>query len=137
MLFFGFVELWADYPGFEVDEEAVYITANLFAFPPFAGYGGMRLWIVDKGAGSGGFYDGGPAGVTIHDPYATAGLPTTTMPAQIYGDGGVGGPGSTVGTFLVGYSGLTFGGPGAPEALQVVTVDDPLGKVGGPFAERD
>lgn len=133
VLFGGFVELWADYPGFEVDEEAIYVTANMFAFPPFAGFGGSRLWIVDKGAGSGGFYDGGPAADTIYNPYAAAGLATTTMPAQVFGAGGVGGPGSTLGTFLVSYSGLTFGGPLAPEALQVVTVDDPLGNVGGPF----
>ena len=43
------------------------------------------------------------------------------------GDGGVGGAGSTIGTFLVGYSGLTFGGPGGVEAAQVITIDDPLG----------
>ena len=155
VLFLGFVELWADYPGFEVDEEAVYITANMFAVPPFAGLGGVRLWIVDKGAGAGGFYDGGAAGVTIHDPYAGGGIATTTMPALVFGsDGdsdsgadsdsgsdsdtddaatGVGGAGSTLGTFLVSYSGLTFGGPGGLEVLQVVTVDDPLGKIGGPF----
>ncbi len=136
VLFGGFVELWADYPGFEADEEAVYITSNLFAFPPFSGYGGMRLWIVDKGAGSGGFYDGGPASVSINDPYSASGLAgfdTTTMPAQVYGKGGVGGPGSTLGTFLFSYSGLTFGGLNQPEALIVITVDDPLGANGGPY----
>lgn len=131
-LFAGFVELWADYPGFEVDEEAVYVTANMFAFPPFAGFGGSRLWIADKGAGIGGFYDGGPASVVRYDPYAiTGGVATTTMPTQIHGQGGVL-PGSEVGTFLVSYSGLTFGGPEAPEALQVITVVDPLGKTVGP-----
>ena len=135
VLFGGFVELWADYPGFEADEEAVYITANMFAFPFFSGFGGMRLWIIDKGAGSGGFYDGGAAGGTIHDPYLAAGVPqfaTTTMPAQVNGAGGVL-PGSMIGTFLVSYSGLTFGGPGAPEAVNVITVVDPLGNLGGPF----
>jgi len=132
----GFAELYADYPGFEADEEAVYITTNLFAFPPYAGYGGMRLWIVDKGVGSGGFYDGGTASVSMNDPYGAVGLDsfaTTTMPAQVYGEGGVGGPGSTLGTFLVSYSGLTFGGLNQPEALLVITVDDPLGAVGGPY----
>jgi hypothetical protein len=137
VLFLGFVELWADYPGFEVDEEAVYITANMFAFPPFGGLGGVRLWIVDKGSGSGGFYDGGAAAVSIYDPYASGGIATTTQPAQVYGEGGVGGPGSSIGTFLVSYSGLTFGGPGAPEAVQIVTVDDPLGEEGGPFFTQE
>lgn len=127
---------WADYPGFEVDEEAIYITANMFTFVPFGSFGGVRLWIVDKGAGAGGFYDGGASGVTVHNPYASAGIATTTMPAQVFGNDGVGGAGSTLGTFLVSYSGLTFGGPG-PEAVQVVTVDDPLGAGGGPFFTQE
>jgi hypothetical protein len=130
---FGSFDGWADYPGFETDEEAIYVTANIFTFVPFGFYGGARLWIVDKGVGSGGFYEGGPAGDNVYDPYATAGLATTTMPAKVFGDGGVGGSESTLGTFLVSYSGLTFGGPGAPEAVQVVTIDDPLGNSGGPF----
>ena len=109
-------DYWADYPGFEVDEEAVYVTANMFTFEPFGSFGGSRLWIVDKGAGAGGFYDGGLSSVSVHNPYAAAGIATTTMPALVHGVGGVGGPGSTVGTFLVSYSGLTFGGLG-PEAV--------------------
>lgn len=133
-LFGGFVELWADYPGFEADEEAIYITANMFAFPPFGGFGGVRLWIVDKGAGSGGFYDGGPAAASVNDPYAGGGVATTTMPAQVYGDGGVGGPGSTLGTFLVAYSGLS---DGVTEYVEVTTVDDPLGNAGGPYFSQE
>ena len=84
----GFIEIWADYPGFEVDEEAVYVTANMFTFVPFGLFGGVRLWIVDKGAGSAGFYDGGPAVASAAlDPYAAAGIATTTMPAQVFGAG--------------------------------------------------
>jgi hypothetical protein len=122
-------ERWADYPGFEIDEEAIYITANMYSFVPFGLFGGVRLWIVDKGLGTGGLYDGGPAAVAIHDPYAGGGIATTTMPALVHGDGGVGGPGSTLGTFLVSYSGLS---DGLNEYIQVVTVDDPLGASGGP-----
>jgi hypothetical protein len=118
---FGSFDGWADYPGFEVDEEAVYVTANIFTFAPFGFFGGSRLWIVDKGAGAGGFYDGGAAGVTVHDPYASAGLATTTMPAEIRAATGAG-PG--VGTYLVSYSGLS---DGVLEFLQIVRVDDPLG----------
>jgi hypothetical protein len=119
----GPFELWADYPGFEVDEEAIYVTANIFTFVPFGFFGGSRLWIVDKGAGSGGFYDGGPADASAAlDPYASPGsVATTTMPAQVFGPGGAG-PG--IGTFLVSYSGLT---DGADEYIQVVRVDDPVG----------
>lgn len=126
----GPFDIWADYPGLEADEEAVYVTSNMFTFEPFGLYGGVRLWIVDKDE----FYDGGPASVAVYDPYAIAGgLATTTMPAQVFGDGGVGGAGSTTGTYLVSYSGLTFGGPDQPEAVQVIAVDDPVGKAGGPF----
>lgn len=118
--FSGF-DLWADFPGFEVDEEAVYITANIFTFVPFGIFGGSRLWIVDKGEDSGGFYDGGPGSFTVHNPYASGGVATTTMPAEIREAGGAG-PG--IGTYLVSYSGLS---DGVDEFVQVVRVDDPLG----------
>ncbi len=127
---FGSFDGWADYPGLEVDEEAVYVTANIFTFNPFGFYGGNRVWIVGKD----GFYDGDAASAGVYDPAGASGfISTTMMPAQVYGDGGVGGPGSSLGTYLVAYSGLTFGGPGAPEAIQVITIDDPLGAAGGPF----
>ena len=51
---------WADYPGFAVDEEAIYVTANMFSHIAGA-FGGTRLWIIDKGVDTGGFYDGGAA----------------------------------------------------------------------------
>lgn len=121
----GGVDTWADYPGFEVDEEAIYITANQFEFPGLASTFGMRLWILPKAP----FYSGGGASHTVHDPYGATGNPgfaTTTMPAKVTGAGGVG-PG--IGTFLCSYSGLTFGGPAANEALFLIRVDDPLGAV--------
>ncbi|MCB9088283.1 MAG: choice-of-anchor D domain-containing protein [Calditrichae bacterium] len=121
------VPAWADYPGFELDEEAIYVTANMFPFA--AGDVAVRLWIIDKGV-SGGFYSGGSASVTIHDPYAGGGVPVTTMPAQVYGAGGVPGGSGDVGTFLVGYDGLS---DGSSEFVQIVRVDDPLGSAGGPF----
>ena len=118
----GAIAHWADYPGFEVDEEAIYITNNMFQFASTGGptFGGVRLWIVDKGV-IGGFYAGAPASFTIHDPYAGGGIAATTMPAQVFGAGGIG-PGR--GTFLVSYSGINIG---IDEAVQVVRVDAPLG----------
>jgi hypothetical protein len=117
------VDCWADYPGFEVDEEAVYITSNMFQFLSLGGAGaGVRLWIVDKGVASG-FYHGDAASVNRYNPYSGGGYVMTTMPAQVYGTGGVGG---SVGTYLVGYSGLT---DGVNEYVQVVRVDNPLGTV--------
>ncbi len=122
MIDIGGIDRWADYPGFAVDEEAVYITNNMFAFNAGGGgFGGVRLWIINKGV-SGGFYGVGTASWNVYNPYAA--FPTdatTTMPAQVFGAGGVG---STVGTYLVSYSGFT---DGTNESVQVVRVDNPLG----------
>jgi hypothetical protein len=125
-------EHWADYPGFEVDEEAVYITANMFTFVPFGSFGGSRVWIVRKGVGAGGFYDGGPGTFTVRNPYAGGGLATTTMPAFVQGPGGAG---PSVGTYLVSYSGI-FNPTTGIEFVQVVRVSDPLGGAAGPFFAR-
>jgi hypothetical protein len=40
--------LFADYPGLGVDEEAVYVTANMFSAAPPADYVKPLLWIVPK-----------------------------------------------------------------------------------------
>jgi hypothetical protein len=114
---------WADYPGFEVDEEAVYITANMFPFS--SGSGGNRLWIIDKGVAAG-FYAGGAPSWNIYDPIPAGYYAMTLQPALIYGAGGAG---AGIGTWLVGYSSLTVGGPGAQEAVQIIRIDNPLGAV--------
>jgi hypothetical protein len=117
----GGLDHWADYPGFEADEEAIYITANMFEHPGAGNLTfGVRLWIINKGV-VGGFYDGGAAAVTVHDPYAVAGTATTTMPCRVFGNNGVG---LGIGTFLVSYSNFTNG---TDEFVQIVRVDDPLG----------
>ena len=107
---------WADYPGFAVDEEAVYITCNLFSFG--AGFfAGQRLWIVGKTS----FYAGTPAVVTVHDPWTEVGSPTlagTTQPAHIFGAAPAG-----VGTWLVEYSGLADAGA---LYLGIIRIDNPL-----------
>ncbi|MFQ5528268.1 MAG: hypothetical protein ACE5GX_18690, partial [Thermoanaerobaculia bacterium] len=111
---------WADYPGFAVDEEAVYITANMFGFSAVGGNSvGVRLWVIDKGVGSNGIYDCGTAIVSKLDPIVAGAFIVTTQPAQINGVAPAG-----VGTFIVGYSGLT--GPPA-EFVQSIRIDDPLG----------
>jgi hypothetical protein len=110
---------WADYPGFAVDEEAVYITANMFSHVSRIS-GGTRLWIIDKGVGSGGLYDGGAASVVRYDfPTITGGFALTTQPAHMFGT-----PPANVGTFLVQYSGLT---DGVNEFLGIIRINDPLG----------
>ena len=120
----GGYDYWADYPGFAVDEEAIYITANMFAFsptPPSGSFLGARLWIIDKFNPTGGLYGGGTSNVSLNDPYASVGTATTTQPAHVFNSPTAMPAG--VGTFLVSYSGLSAGGI---EAVQVVRVDSPL-----------
>jgi hypothetical protein len=114
---------WSDYPGFEVDEEAVYITTNQVPFA--AGTIGVRLYIINKGV-AGGFYSGGAPSFSINDPIPGGFLVITMMPALVHGASG-GGPG--IGTYLVGYNNLTTGGVGGNEAVQIIRVNNPLGAV--------
>ena len=109
-------DAWADYPGFAVDEEAIYVTANMFSFGASGTYLGTRLWIIKKTE----FYTNGVAVVTVHDPFASVGLGNagTLQPAQVYGAG----VGTTNGTFLVN-GGWTSG---ASDLLAVIRVDSPL-----------
>ena len=47
------LDFWADYPGFEVDEEAVYVTANYFVHPgDFGGFGGSFVREVERSSSS-------------------------------------------------------------------------------------
>lgn len=133
------VDSWADYPGFAVDEEAIYITANMFCFssaaPPPCGFTGNRVWVVDKFAGAGGgLYGGGTATVSVFDPYAGGGFEGTTQPAHIFGTAPTT---PNVGTWFIIYDGLSFGEIGGVEAVQVMRLDDPVGPgtptVFGPF----
>jgi len=122
----GGLQHWLDYPGLAVDDEAIYITGNMFRFrdgSPTAGQnGGVRLIVIDKGV-VGGFYDGGAVSASIFDPYAGGGFATTSQPAHIYGST----TGNT-GTWLVSYSGLSndFGTPDSGEFFQSVRIDNPL-----------
>ncbi len=109
---------WADYPGFGVDEEAIYITTNMFQFFSNPGFfGGVRLWIIPKGA----LYNGQAVNVRRVDPYThDDSFALTTQPAQFYGNsGGVGG-------MLLGYSGLN---DGTNSFVQLMRVNNPLGAV--------
>lgn len=117
------VDSWADYPGFEVDEEAIYVTNNMFSFGTRL-FQGVRLWIVPKGA-TGGFYGGSAASVTVHNPFTDPdSVPTTAQPCQVYGAAGIGSGG--LGNYLVAYGGVS---DGTNELVQVVRVDNPLGAV--------
>jgi hypothetical protein len=115
----GGVARWADYPGFAVDDQAVYVCANMFNAAGTS-YGGVRLWIIDKGPTYAG--PNGSIVSSIYDPYTAVGQPTlatTTQPAHMYGP-----EPANVGTFLVSYSGLS---DGTNEYVDVIRVDNPLG----------
>jgi hypothetical protein len=118
---------WADYPGLAVDEQAVYITNNMFAFKTNgSNYRGSRLWIVPKGAGSGGFYDGGAATVNVFDPSTLAGNTNwnyfTLQPTHVRGTGG---NGASDGVWLVS-SDVFFGSDLSQEGIAIVRIQNPL-----------
>jgi len=81
---------WADYPGFGVDSDAVYITANMFTLPVMAGQQAVdeRLWIVNKANLI--------SGTLTQTRYAPQDRSFTMQPAQMYQDLPTG-----AGTFLV------------------------------------
>jgi hypothetical protein len=109
---------WADYPGIAIDDEAVYVTNNMFSAA--GAYGGVRLWIINKVPTYAG--PNGNIAVAVYDPYTLSGFPayaTTTQPTHMYGPEPAG-----VGTFLVSYSGLS---DGVQEYIDIVRVDNPLG----------
>jgi len=118
MVNIGGTDAWADYPGFAIDDKAIYITANMFGFASGSNLG-HYLWIVDKGA-TGGFYAGGSASVTAMDAGGSYG--GTIQPAHTFGA-----PPAGMGTYLVLYSGLSGGGN---EYIYVGQLTDPLGTPG-------
>ncbi len=105
------VPQWLDYPGLAVDENAIYITGNMFPFgTSTATFGGSRLLIINKGDGTGGLYDGGFSTMNIYNPAgslaATQGF--TLQPAQTWGTTPVfGSTTNRVGTWLTAYNGGT------------------------------
>ena len=107
---------WADYPGLAVDDQAIYITNNLFSFAGV--YQDTYLWIIHKGL-SGGFYDNGAATVTVHDPNPGDASDVTMQPAHMFGT-----PPGALGTILVRYSGLS---DGTNEYIYFIRVEDPTG----------
>jgi subtilisin-like proprotein convertase family protein len=105
----------AEFPAVGLDAQALYVTGGLFAFGSRS-YGGSRLWIVDKAP----LYSGGQAAVTLHNPAAASGLPSSPLlqPAHLFGAG----PGS-VGTFLISVGWFTANGN---DSLNVIRLDNPL-----------
>jgi hypothetical protein len=117
-------------PGFALDEEAIYLTGNLFEFADDTIPHGNRLWIIDKGLGKGGVYDpAGVASVKRYDPSTLTGIDFSgnstvdqdfrhMQPAHVYGTAPAG-----VGTWLVLYDGLNNG---LEEFVDVIRINNPL-----------
>ncbi|EPF16154.1 beta strand repeat-containing protein [Microcystis aeruginosa] len=113
----GGTNYWADYPGFAVGQDAVYITNNVFKFDGDGAFGGSRLWVIPKTP----FYSGGTPSNTIYDPSAGLGFQLGTLqPAHTFGTT----PGNT-GTFLVSTAVNTS--VGGNDFVDVIRIDNPLG----------
>ncbi len=125
------LDRWADYPGIAVDDKALYITANMFAFAAGgSAYGGTRLWIVKKNPTFGG--PNNNIAVNVYNPFNDPNsVETTAQPAHMFGPPGTGSGGRALGTFLTSYSGLVDGA--GEDFVQIVEVTDPLSGAGGPF----
>ena len=114
---------WADYPGLAVDEEAIYVTNNMYAFVGPGG-SGSRLWIINKAQ----LYAGQAVSITVHDPWVESGgadrtgVPAiwTVQPALIFGSAPIG-----VGTWLVATQWYAAAPPGN-DFLHVIRIDSPL-----------
>lgn len=116
---------FADYPGLAVDEDNIYITANMFGVSSGA-FANSRIWRIRKGVGTGGFYDGGAAAVTAvaaplpPAPNNNPAFNFTLQPAHMLGAH----PNATVGTFFSAYNGLNSSGN---ELLNLYTMTSPTG----------
>jgi len=107
---------WCDYPGFGVDEEAIYITCNYFTFTT-SSFRETRLIIIDKSS----LYGGGAVTTSIVDPIPGGFFDGTHQVSKLYTDPN---PGGTFGTWLVSAGGLNNG---VDAFAQVIKVSDPLG----------
>lgn len=119
---------WFDFPGFAVDDKAIYLSGNYFRLSDDASCNSSRFIIIDKGV-SGGIYAGTTS--TNEDP-TTNGDFKIIDPVILSGDGFVltnqpahtfGSRGATEGTYFVGYSGLS---DGTNDFLQVFSITNPL-----------
>jgi cysteine-rich repeat protein len=117
----GGVHTFGDYPALGLDRRAVYLTTNQY---PVSGgpMADARVFVVNKGIGHGGLYDGGSAAVSVLDPPGGGDGNFSLSPAKVYGIP----PNAAVGTFLTSYNGLANQQTG-DAFLQVLTLLNPLG----------
>jgi hypothetical protein len=119
-LVIGGIQRWADYPGIAADDDALYVTANMFNAAGNS-YAGSRLWIIAKAPTYAG--PNGSIAFNLYDAWALSGgtgtiaVGTTTMPTSMWGP-----EPANVGTFLVS-CGIT---DGTNEYVTAIRVDTPL-----------
>jgi hypothetical protein len=119
LMFIGGQNRWADYPGIAADDDALYVTNNMFNAAGTS-YAGPRVWVIQKAP----TYAGPDGSIVqaVYDFYALSGgsvdlgVGTTTMPTSMWGPE----PGG-VGTFLVS-CGIT---DGVNEYVSVIRLDTP------------
>ncbi len=105
------VDTWADYPGFAVNSDAIFITVNMFTYGSTNYFKSTRLWVIEKSA----FYGGGAAVVHLFDPQGAVNTNYSTMqPAHMFGT-----EPTDIKTYLSIYSGISNNGD---EYLEVIDV---------------
>jgi hypothetical protein len=104
-------------PGIAVDEDAVYITNNMYAADG-SGFTNSLLWIIEKSP----FYNGGIVSFKRYDYITLAGQGRrgTHMPAMVRDLNGIA---PSVGTYLVSYGRIT---DGTNEYVQIIQITNPL-----------
>ncbi len=118
----GAVEKWCDYPGFGIDEEAIYVTCNYFDFPGAASGFFTRQFVLNKTT----LYAGTFNPVTdlfVYDLATDTANPcnSTHQPAHMLTN-----PGGTIGNYFTAYSSCSFGGVGGDEVTPIMTLNNPL-----------
>jgi hypothetical protein len=101
---------WADYPGFEVDEEAIYITANMFLCGKNNEKSYSTLWIVQKKDLSYKSFENFPGFREF-----------TYQPAEVRASIGAG---KGIGTYLI-----ALNNTDSKQNLSIVRINDPTGTV--------
>jgi cysteine-rich repeat protein len=111
---------WADYPTLAADEDNVYVTANMLGVITGT-FGNSLIFVIEKGSGTGGFYDGGNASVKkVLPPQSSGDYDNLTLqPVDMV----TAHPDPTVGTFFLSYNGQN---DGTDRLLKVMTMTDPL-----------
>ncbi len=102
---------WADYPGFEVDEEVIYITANMFTCIGNK-FQNSKLFIVQKGTLSSSFFE--------FFENRTLFPEFTYQPAEVRASTGAG---ANIGTYLVSMVSEN------PQSLSIVQIQNPTTSV--------